>query len=82
LAEKKPLTGMRCEEFTQLASGGFEQPISFRNRIRMLWHKIECVYCRRFLAQLTRIRRLLISEPPVKAMPATMRDKIKMNLKD
>lgn len=73
---------MPCEEFTQLASGAFEQPIGFRNRLRMLWHKIECVYCRRFVTQLARIRRLLASEPPVKAMPAAMRDKIKLNLKD
>jgi hypothetical protein len=76
LAEKKPLTGMPCEEFTTLASGGFEGKIGFRDRLRMLWHRIECVYCRRFLAQLKKIKGLLKVPPPPDPMPAAMRKKI------
>lgn len=68
---------MPCEEFTQLASHSFEVKIGFRNRMRMLWHKIECVYCRRFFTQLKKIRGLLISGNAAAEMPADMRQKIK-----
>lgn len=73
---------MPCEEFTQLASGGFEQPIGFRDRLRMLWHKIECVYCRRFLAQVKRIRVLLATTKTEKPMPPEMRAQLKKRLGD
>ena len=82
MAEKKPLTGMPCEEFTQLASSGLEKPVGFRNRLRMLWHQIECVYCRRFVRQLKRIHGLLAQPEPEKPMPGEMRTKLHKHLGD
>jgi hypothetical protein len=71
---------MPCEEFTELASQNFETPVSFRDRLRMLWHRIECVYCRRFLAQLKRIHYLLTAPPPEQPMPDAMRESLRRKL--
>jgi len=79
MAEKKPLIGMPCEEFTQLASQNFETPVGFRDRLRMFWHRIACVYCRRFLAQLKRIHSLLATSPE-QVMPDAMRESIRRKL--
>ncbi|MBL8033722.1 MAG: hypothetical protein JNJ69_08485 [Leptospiraceae bacterium] len=77
MAKRKPLTGMPCEEFTTLASHGLEGKISWWDRLRMLWHKIECVYCRRFVQQLQRIRSLLAQEKSDEKMPEPMKEKIR-----
>ncbi len=71
---------MPCEEFTKLASAGFEKKIVFRDRLRMLWHRIECVYCRRFLAQMKKIRGLLTAPARQQPMPPAMRRHIQGKL--
>lgn len=80
MADKKPLTRISCEEFAQLASHDFESPVNFRDRLRMLWHKIICVYCRRLLTQMTKIHRLLGKESKDAPMPAPMKTAIRKHL--
>lgn len=80
MADKKPLTHMRCEEFAMLASQGFETPMHFRDRLRMLWHKIICVYCRRLLTQMIKIRRLLDTGGEKVPMPEPMKTAIRKHL--
>lgn len=72
---------MPCEEFTALASARFEKPVTFKSRLRMFWHQIECVYCRRFVNQITKIRSLLKREGRAPAMPAPMKTALARKLR-
>lgn len=81
MAERKK-NSLSCEEFTALASTRMEQGISWPDRLRMLWHEIQCVYCRRFVAQLTRIRSLLRTEGPAVPMPPEIRIRLKEKLRN
>lgn len=71
---------MPCEEFATLASRGFEQPVGTRDRLRMLWHKIICVYCRRLFTQMTKIHRLLGKSENQVPMPEPMKAAIRKHL--
>ncbi len=78
--EKRTLTNMTCEEFTKLASS--EGKRDFTQRLRMLWHKIICVYCRRFVGQWRRISQLLQRDAPPATMPNAMREDLQRRLRD
>ena len=41
-----------CTEITRLASQSFEQPLSFRTRLKMRLHFLICVWCKRYNQQL------------------------------
>lgn len=41
-----------CTEITRLASQSFEQPLSFRTRLKMRLHFLICVWCKRYHHQL------------------------------
>ena len=81
MAENKK-SGLSCEEFATLASTRMEQGVSWSDRLRMLWHEIQCVYCRRFVAQLKRIRGLMRADAPAEAMPEDMRLKIEKQVRN
>lgn len=80
MADKRPLTQMPCEEFALLASQRFETPVKLRDRLRMLWHRLICVYCRRLLTQMTRIRSLLGTDGNKPPMPTPMKAAIRKHL--
>ncbi len=82
MAERKQSASLSCEEYTQLASLRMETRVSWRDRLRMLWHEVQCVYCRRFVAQLKRIRQLLRNEVVAKPMPPELRVKIQNGLRE
>ena len=75
-------SGLTCEEFAALASTRMESGVSWSDRLRMLWHEIRCVYCRRFVAQLKRMRSLLRAEAPAAAMPETIRQRIHKRIRN
>jgi len=72
---------LSCEEFATLASTRMEQGVSWSDRLRMLWHEIQCVYCRRFVTQLKRIRNLLRAEVPAAPMPPEIRTRLRQKLR-
>lgn len=81
MAEHKK-SALSCEEFARLASTRMESGVTWSDRLRMLWHEIQCVYCRRFVAQLKRIRGLMRADAPAAAMPEDMRLKIEKQVRN
>lgn len=71
---------MNCEEYTHLASLSQDAPIRWRTRVGMIKHQIICVYCRRFAAQLGKIRTLLKCASVEPAMPLAMRKTLQHRL--
>ena len=74
------LMGMSCREFSEHTSEQHEQPAGWAMRLRMVWHRLLCVYCRRLAQQWQSIRRAIRSEPVQQVMPEAMREKIRSKI--
>jgi len=72
--------GMSCREFSEHTSEQHEHPAGWVMRLRMAWHRLLCVYCRRLAQQWKAIRAMLRRVPPEATMPQAMREKIRRNL--
>jgi hypothetical protein len=46
-----------CAEMSRLASQSWEQPLSFRTRLKMRLHFLICVWCERYSKHLKRLHR-------------------------
>lgn len=80
MAMPKWLQGVTCEEFSQTVTGEREKKPGLWLRLRMAWHLVLCVYCRRFLAQFRRIARLLRRDAAERPMPDAMRRELARKL--
>jgi hypothetical protein len=72
--------GMTCREFSEQTSAQYERHSGWLVRLRMAWHRLLCVHCRRLAQQWKAIRAMLRREPPEATMPQAMREKIRRNL--
>jgi hypothetical protein len=80
VAEGLNQKNLNCEEYTKLASQRLEVQISLQNRLRMLWHRFICVYCRRFSRQLAQMRKLLHRAGAERPMPEPMKTRLRKKL--
>ncbi|MFZ5630156.1 MAG: hypothetical protein ACOY5B_13580 [Spirochaetota bacterium] len=74
------IMGMSCREFSEHTSATHDHPAGLWVRLRMAWHHLLCVYCRRLARQWLSIRETLRREPPAVTMPDPLKEKIRRNL--
>jgi hypothetical protein len=74
------LMGMSCKEFSEHTSSAHDHPTGLLMRLRMAWHRLWCVYCRRLARQWQLIRETLRRETPEARMPGTMRERLRRKL--
>ncbi len=74
------IMGMSCREFSEHSSAAHDHPAGISLRLRMAWHRLFCVYCRRLTQQWQSIRRAIRSEPVQQTMLEAMREKIRSKI--
>ena len=70
-----------CRRATELASRALEAPLSRRERFALGVHALVCGWCRRYRAQITRIRLLMKSrEEKLPGLSSEARDRLARSL--
>lgn len=66
LKARRKLLGMvqACRDVTPLMSQSLDRPLSHSERLSLRLHLLVCVWCSRYLTQLTMMRELLQHEEP------------------
>lgn len=58
---------LKCRELSELSSDYLDGKLSFFPRLKIWWHLVGCVHCRRYIEQLKLVTGMLRQAPPAQA---------------